>query len=636
MHKKILIGLFLSFLCVSVSIAQEICPLTNRPIVPREVSSYSTFKEIAILENGRVKPLDTFARNLLLRLSGKTEFNKKDAVVWLTRLLFAPGETAKDKIFLINNPDIAKTLGIKVDEHRRYSFSELEPHFEQISQLAQAADKIDSKKRDLVESELLRVYENVRTYSLLSLSFSFLMPNQDFTVTDPQLMKIFGLTGKGQQMAFFDVAMQADALQNIIAPVAKMPQSQWTPTQKDAIALVNNLFNWSSLYHDLPFTIIPSYEKSQSIWLSPWDAMTNGIQIDEGRAELDALNQMSIAYWKGDQINFDLGGKTFIGSIQKRASENILHKISRVNLELLFNQLNLFFWTKFLYMIIFFWSMFAVFGSSEKIRQFNFNLMVAAFFMNLLGLFMRITILQRPPVSNLYETFIFVAFIAVLCGLIIESLNKNWIGIIVGSICGYLFLTIAGKFGMDGDTMQVLVAVLDSNFWLSTHVTSITIGYAGACVAGVLGHIYLLQAIFRPADKKLLLSTQKILIGALAFGLAMTFLGTNLGGIWADQSWGRFWGWDPKENGALMIVLWTALLFHSKIAKMIGPIGLAVGSALGIIVVMWAWFGVNLLSIGLHSYGFTTGLAVNLAIYVVCQILFLLIITPIAQRKLKS
>jgi ABC-type transport system involved in cytochrome c biogenesis permease subunit len=118
--------------------------------------------------------------------------------------------------------------------------------------------------------------------------------------------------------------------------------------------------------------------------------------------------------------------------------------------------------------------------------------------------------------------------------------------------------------------------------------------------------------------------------------LTLTFLGTNLGGIWADQSWGRFWGWDPKENGALMIVLWTALLFHAKAAQMIGPLGFAVGAVIGMMVVMWAWFGVNLLSVGLHSYGFTSGIAASLIIYAVVEVIFILLTTFIIYRGHRS
>ena len=176
---------------------------------------------------------------------------------------------------------------------------------------------------------------------------------------------------------------------------------------------------------------------------------------------------------------------------------------------------------------------------------------------------------------------------------------------------------------------------LNSNFWLGTHVLSITTGYAGVCVAGILGHVYILQTLARPKEKMLHETTYRNILGVLGFGLTMSFLGTNLGGIWADQSWGRFWGWDPKENGAMLIVLWCAIIFHAWIGKLIGPLGVAVASALGIIVVAWAWFGVNFLSVGLHSYGFTSGAATGLITYVVCEILFLAIAAPILNKKLK-
>ena len=178
----------------------------------------------------------------------------------------------------------------------------------------------------------------------------------------------------------------------------------------------------------------------------------------------------------------------------------------------------------------------------------------------------------------------------------------------------------------------MLVAVLNANFWLATHVTTITMGYGATCVAGVLGHIWLVQAV-AGKDSLVLEKTYKTTLGILGLALTLTFLGTNLGGIWADQSWGRFWGWDPKENGALMIVLWTTLILHAQISKLIGPCGLAIGSVVGMMVVMWAWFGVNLLSVGLHSYGFTSGIAMALAFYAVCEIIFLGITTWTIRRK---
>ena len=139
-------------------------------------------------------------------------------------------------------------------------------------------------------------------------------------------------------------------------------------------------------------------------------------------------------------------------------------------------------------------------------------LVILGFIPHMAAIVCRVIILNRPPVSNLYETFIFVAFMSVLVGLIIERINKRGLGILIASICGFIFLTIAGKFAVEGDTLKMLRAVLNSNFWLSTHVLSITTGYTGVCVAGIVGHVYILQSIFKPNDKQLLNSTYNILV----------------------------------------------------------------------------------------------------------------------------
>jgi len=144
---------------------------------------------------------------------------------------------------------------------------------------------------------------------------------------------------------------------------------------------------------------------------------------------------------------------------------------------------------------------------------------------------------------------------------------------------------------------------------------TITMGYGVTVVAGVVGHLYLFMAILRPNDKKGLQEIYKNGVGLSLVALLFTTLGTILGGIWADQSWGRFWGWDPKENGALLIVLWLLMLLHGRISGLVKPLGFSAGLVLGNIIVALAWFGVNLLAVGLHNYGFTEAIAINLSIF---------------------
>jgi ABC-type transport system involved in cytochrome c biogenesis permease subunit len=251
---------------------------------------------------------------------------------------------------------------------------------------------------------------------------------------------------------------------------------------------------------------------------------------------------------------------------------------------------------------------------------------------HVLGLVLRMLILQRAPVSTLYETFVFVALIAVGIALLLECLAYNILGLLVASVSGYLLLSIAGRYAMDGDTFRVLQAVLDSNFWLSTHVVTITMGYAICCVAGLLGHVYLFQSVYPKVSEGTLKQTARLIYGVLAAGLLFSFLGTILGGIWADQSWGRFWGWDPKENGALLIVLWCATLFHARMGGMIRDWGFAAGAIFGNISVMLAWFGINLLGVGLHSYGFTEGIAKNLYLFIAFEVVFVGVFAVLERR----
>ncbi len=179
---------------------------------------------------------------------------------------------------------------------------------------------------------------------------------------------------------------------------------------------------------------------------------------------------------------------------------------------------------------------------------------------------------------------------------------------------------------MRGDTFTVLQAVLDTQFWLATHVVTITLGYSVTFLAGLLGIYYILLGVF---TRSLTDETSKLLVrmmyGCICFALFFSFVGTVFGGLWADDSWGRFWGWDPKENGALILVLWNALILHALWDGIAKGRGLAILSIGGNIVTSWSWFGVNELSVGLHSYGFTEGVLFTLGLFVLSQLSIILI-----------
>jgi ABC-type transport system involved in cytochrome c biogenesis permease subunit len=234
------------------------------------------------------------------------------------------------------------------------------------------------------------------------------------------------------------------------------------------------------------------------------------------------------------------------------------------------------------------------------------GLVLLALVVHTTGLIYRMALEGRPPVTNLYSSAIFIGWGATILGLVLERFWRNSIGLVVSASIGFITLIIAHHLSLGGDTMEMMRAVLDTNFWLATHVVVVTLGYASTFVAGFLAIVFILRGVFTSAlTEAMRKSLARMTYGIICFAALFSFVGTVLGGIWADQSWGRFWGWDAKENGALIIVLWNALILHARWGGMIRERGLAVMAIVGNIVTGWSWFGVNMLGIGLHSYGFT-------------------------------
>jgi ABC-type transport system involved in cytochrome c biogenesis permease subunit len=228
-----------------------------------------------------------------------------------------------------------------------------------------------------------------------------------------------------------------------------------------------------------------------------------------------------------------------------------------------------------------------------------------AFVISTVGIVTRMWLEARPPVTNLYSSALFVGWGAVALCLVLERFYRNSIGTVAGGVIGFATLLIAHHLALGGDTMEMMRAVLDSNFWLATHVVTIAIGYSATFLAGFLAIIYVLRGtLTRTLDQATASSLGRMIYGIVCFATLFSFVGTILGGIWADQSWGRFWGWDPKENGALLIVIWNAIILHARWGGFVQARGLAVLAIFGNIVTAWSWFGVNMLGVGLHSYGF--------------------------------
>lgn len=242
---------------------------------------------------------------------------------------------------------------------------------------------------------------------------------------------------------------------------------------------------------------------------------------------------------------------------------------------------------------------------------------------------LRTYVAVRVPLSSLYEIVLLVAMLlmAFESGAFIFCKRRTFSLMIPVTFMAALLLFFA-KFVLEpGDTFRPIPAVLNSSVFLTIHVFTIALGFAGMILSGVVAHVALLRASSErtPLDS--------LLYGTLVFGAVFTMLGTLLGGVWADFAWGRFWGFDPKECGALFVILWAMLLLHLRAGRLVNARTFALLNCFNVIVTSLCWFGVNLLGVGLHSYGFQGGTAMWLAIFVAVDVLLIVLIERLVARR---
>ena len=363
--------------------------------------------------------------------------------------------------------------------------------------------------------------------------------------------------------------------------------------------------DWFLEHFETPLVIPVAQENPRDQWMRAVEAVVRSDR--DGTAPnfaLLAFNKMSLAY-RGDDV---VGFNSAVSDYQTQLADKFTPQLKEARSEQFFNHLEPFYKSMVLFVggLLFVLGYWFKPGQWDWMRRTAIGLVLLALAVHTTGLVYRMVLEGRPPVTNLNTSDKLIGWGAAILGLILERFWRNSIGVMVSAVIGFLTLIIAHHLRLGGDTMEMMRAVLDTNFWLATHVVVVTLGYASTFVAGCLAIIYIVKGVFtRSLTPDMSRSLARMIYGIICFATLFSFVGTVLGGIWADQSWGRFWGWDPKENGALIIVLWNALILHARWGGMVRERGLANMAIVGNIVTSWSWFGVNMLGIGLHSYGFT-------------------------------
>jgi ABC-type transport system involved in cytochrome c biogenesis permease subunit len=576
------------------------------------------FGELPLQYGGRLVPFDTLARNSLMAVSDKQTFishangdakgQTRPAIVWLLDVITDSPDAETDQVFKFDNPEIVDLLHLPWTESHRYALQDFSKYLPELEKQAKLAEDVEKSARSVYQKKVLEANSRVDTWRMLQGAFRGLpfpmMPTEEELKKDPE--------------AATEAAAEIRRLLKLIPAFHKQLHDHALPAAVpvDATAERESLGDKSA----------KKSADEQPEW--KWESFSEAFDIAYvertilGREPAPATLSLAgilHAYSHNDPAKFNVEVAKYRVALAADPPGSL--DVGKTDFEAFFNHAEPFYYGLVLYMVAFVLACIGFLGWRVPLHRAAFWLIVATLVIHTAALIGRIYISGRPPVTNLYSAAVFIGWAGVLLGLVLEVVYRLGVGIVVSSVAGFAGLLIAQLLAASGDTMAVPEAVLDTQFWLATHVVCVTLGYATTFVAGVLGIIYLFESFFahefNAADSK---SLARMIYGVVCFAIFFSFFGTVLGGLWADDSWGRFWGWDPKENGALIIVIWNALVLHARWDGLVKDRGLAMLAVGGNIAVAWSMFGVNELGVGLHSYGFTDGVKLALIVFVASQL----------------
>ncbi|MCC6738194.1 MAG: cytochrome c biogenesis protein CcsA [Planctomycetia bacterium] len=576
------------------------------------------FARLPVQDGGRVKPLSTFANFTLLALNGRRGCatpggEQLTPTEWLMDCFFYTEEAVHYPCFLIQDAGVLDGLGLGHEGKQRrdrYSYADLEPAREKLFGLGAQYEGIDARRRNPVQAQVVNLARNVSQFEKLA-GFLSVLGSMPDAAESRAIAAVFGAEARP---GLAEILGKAGELKPWLEGTPDDPHGPGGTPGSDPLAAWARSFSMGARGIALfpPLASAPPHAAWLRVGDLVDDTLFRGAALPDQLAALADLEAM--LRLRDDRAGFAARAESFRGRVVAAAGQR--GEYAKIPLEAAFYRANLFTWAQAAYAIGFVLAAFAWFRTGKALPRLSLGSVIVATLLLAIGITLRCVIRGRPPVTTLYESVLFATGISVVVSLAAEFLHRQGIALALATVLGAAGLLLADRYELQEgvDTMPSLVAVLDTNFWLASHVTTVTIGYGAGLLAGAIGHVTILGRLFglKRHDEGFYKSLASMTYGVLCFGLLFSVVGTVLGGIWANESWGRFWGWDPKENGALAIVLWKLIVLHALYGGYIREQGLAISSVFCAVVVAASWWGVNLLGVGLHSYGFTSGILLAL------------------------
>ncbi|RMH05204.1 MAG: hypothetical protein D6702_00685 [Planctomycetota bacterium] len=522
--------------------AQDDAAAGYRPgAVPVELT-----KDWAILEGGRFKPLDSFARELLVQVSGRrsSELDGISALELMWGVVLDPDAFLSRPYVRIDNNDLKQQLGLNPSE-RRFPFTTL-----------------------AASSELNRI-----------------------------------------AMAGFQKDEAGDTP---------------TPVERDAMLVWNKLQRLDQLAAGKSLAIVPATEAGQP-WLSP-AALIGAPEGMPGQEVVAPWEKLKSAFQAADAAAFaEAAGE--LGPILRRLGGDSYPAASDLALEVRYNEWDLFGKASLLYLVGFLILLTIGRGKERLMYKVGLGVVGLGFLGHGAGIVMRWLIAGRAPVSDMFESLVFMGWGVIAIGIVLEQVyRKGFFGMAAGSL-GFIALAAARWLPptvMDS-SIRPLMPVLRNTSWLSIHVMTIMLSYSAFALAMGIGHIVMFKQLFQPGRTNQLRTLSTLLYKTIQVGVLFLGAGIAFGAIWANESWGRYWGWDPKETWSAITFFVYLAVIHARYAGWIHNFGLAASSIASFMAVLFTYYGVNyVLGAGLHAYGRGTGGQIYVFSYLGAELLLVL------------
>ena len=516
---------------------------------------------------GRIKPLDTLALDILHKLIRKESYNGMNHVEIFLGMMLYRDTFEKMKMFPIKTKELKKLLGIEPDEEY-VAFKDVfnaEGKYK-LSDAVSNANKVSPYNRNKFEKELIKFNEQMNiAYTVYNAQMFLIIPD----ITG----KTTGFLTPDEAVHTFD-AQNSNEIKNIL--------QNYLNGVRDGIA--NN--NWAEA--DKNLDLLVQYQKTHGAKILPSDTK---VSVEIFMNSFNPFKNLTLVYIL---LGIILFGFVITAILQNKPVNKTAGKVIII-------------------------------------------LSIIAVALHTLGLILRWYIAGYAPWSNAYESMIYIAWAGAAAGLIF--FRKSLLAIAGTNFVAGITLFVANLGFMDPQ-IGTLVPVLKS-YWLNIHVSVITASYSFFGLSFVLGVVVMVLFILRSDKRKhidqSILNVNAINEISLILGLGLLTVGTFLGGVWANESWGRYWGWDPKETWSLITIIAYTIVLHLRLIKPLNkPYIFTVATTLGFYTVLMTYFGVNFYLSGKHSYASGEPVPIPTFLYVMVGLHILLIVLSYRKRNIEN